>query len=108
MKPVIKTYWVMMDKKRKVIGMGVPRDRRLQFLDSYDGSGRLLTYKTKGRASAGYRGSGFWTSSDVKTYVIENYPENTETNDMGYKWIANWEFLEAVEIEIIIKEKNND
>lgn len=98
-----------MDKNRKVIGMGVPRNRRLQFLNQKEGSGRILTYNSKKRAEAGFKVSGFWTW-DVADYLKETYGYGEWwLDDDGKRQSLNVkfeDFLEAVEIEITIKEKN--
>ena len=74
--------WVIMDKARTVIAKGVPRNRYIAPIS--DTKKRLITYNSKGRAEAGFsNGYGFY----------DNYDANGNEYD-----------LEAVEVEIIIKE----
>lgn len=77
--------WVIMDKQRRVIAKGVPRNRSLILLSDKDDQQRILDYTTKKRAEAGFTGCGFWGNKD---------PENE-----GKKYD-----LEAVSVEIVIKE----
>lgn len=54
-----KEAWIIMDKTRKAIACGSPRDRRMVLIKNLD-TGRILTYQTEARARAGFKTSGFW------------------------------------------------
>lgn len=77
--------WIIMDKGRRVIAKGVPRNRQLIPLNDTEDQQRILDYTTKSRAVAGFTGCGFYNNHD---------PDN---GDKSYE-------LEAVPVEIIIKE----
>lgn len=94
--------WVIMDKKRMVIGAGVPRNRELKFLTDESGTSRILTYPSKGRAEAGFKTSGFYCFGEVGKYMAEQYGEEWQHwgHDKG-------EALQAVEVVMIIAEEGH-
>jgi hypothetical protein len=83
--------WIIMDKDRTVIAKGIPRNRSLVPLKDTEDKQRILDYTTKGRAEAGFTGSGFWDNYDPKK--DPNLPYSERKYD-----------LEAVPVEITIKE----
>lgn len=94
-----KTVWVIMDKNRKIIGSGVPRNRELKFVNDPKGTSRILTYPSRGYAEAGFKSSGFYMWNGVGDYVKETYGK-------GRDWyeIKDEEFLEAVEVKMTLEE----
>jgi hypothetical protein len=104
--------WVIMDKKRKVIGMGVPRNRYLDWVETENASPRILTYSTEGRARSGYTASGFFKSDEIAKYLFDTY-------DWGVWWDENRQIhrgkneddnsvFEPVMVEISIEEVPNE
>ena len=75
--------WLIMDKDRKYLAVGTPRNREIMKLTDYNGK-RILTYKSKKVAENGFKLSGFYCWGDVPDY--------------------NKLKLEAVCVEITIKE----
>ena len=55
-----QTLWVIVTKDRKKIAKGVPRKRYLIPIDDDKDKKRILTYTSKNKAIAGYRGLGFY------------------------------------------------
>jgi hypothetical protein len=100
-----KKVWVIMDKKRKVIGMGTPRNRELKFFDSIKGSNRILTYKSKRMAEAGFKSSGFYDHTGDYLEKEYDYGAQWEDENGERKWsgVIFEDFLEAVEATIIIE-----
>jgi hypothetical protein len=94
-----KTVWVIMDKKRKVIGSGVPRNRELKLIDDPKGTARILTYASKNKAISGFRDSGFFCWGDAHDYMEENYGEDWQRHNRDIH-----ETLDAVKIELIMRE----
>lgn len=85
--------WIVVDKSRKIIACGSPRNRELKFIDDVDG--RIMLYGTKGRAESSFRVSGYYTFGDVHTYIEKTYGIDL------FKSRVRWEnFLEAIEVEI--------
>lgn len=82
-----------MDKKRRIIARGVPRNRELRFVEDTKGSNRILTYKSKAMAMAGFKYSGFYTWDRCVDYIEKEYGKGAKEGD----------YLEAVEAELIIK-----
>lgn len=72
---IIEEKWVIMDKNRKVIAKGSPRNRHLVFLDDKKDKKRFLTYTSEAIARVAYENSGFYfktgTSYFENTYGIE-------------------------------------
>lgn len=81
--------WVLMDKTRKIIAKGVPRDRHLIFLDDPKDSKRIITYTSQKRAEA--VASGFYIKENVRPHLREIYGETRQPK------------MDAVKAKIIIE-----
>lgn len=77
-----ETVWVIMTKDGKKIAKGVPRNRYLIDVDDKTDKKRILTYRSKAKAEAGFTVSGFHGGRE---YCKDDY--------------------EAVEAEFVIKTK---
>lgn len=88
-----KTVWLIMDKTRKVIAKGVPRNRYLCLVDDQTDKKRLLTYNSEGMAKNGFISSGFYNGAGVKQYLNDKYGADSD--------IINC--LEPVKAIIIVK-----
>ena len=91
-----KTVWLIMDKKRKVIAKGVPRNRYLCLVDDTKDRKRLLTYNSEGMAKNGFTNSGFYTGEGVQEYFIREYGMKGDV----YSYT---EYLEPVEAKLTVK-----
>lgn len=60
-----------MDKGHKAIACGVPRNRHLSFIDTWDGQ-RLLTYSSQKKAEHGFKASQFYLN-DAEEYMMKEY-----------------------------------
>ena len=101
---VTRKVWVIVDKKRKLIGMGVPRNRSLKMIDDYDGTGRILTYGSKKKAEAGFKSSGFYTWG-LGDYLLNEYGYccwGNREDPRAKPQVRFEDFLEAVEATISI------
>lgn len=72
-----ETKWIIMDRERKVIAVGVPRNRQLVMLDSGFKT-RILFYSSQKMAENAFSRAGFYdhTTGDYfrKTYrITDNY-----------------------------------
>lgn len=112
---VSKEVWVIMDKSRKVIACGVPRNRSLRFVDEALNT-RILTYQSEKKAIAGFTLSGFYDETydeaslvdGVKdywgTYLKRNYGQKKFEGDRVYCSLPDSsEYLEAVKATITIE-----
>lgn len=79
-----------MDKKRRVIAKGTPRNRYLVPIDWKDRK-RIIYYDSKGVAEARFKSYGFYGNYD---------PEKKKEDGTRGEYD-----LEVVEVEIIIKKK---
>jgi hypothetical protein len=70
-KLIYTNKWVIMDKERTVIAKGVPRQRYLIPLNDMNDNKRIMYYSSKGRARAGFTGSGFYRPDYNKKYQLE-------------------------------------
>lgn len=90
---IVERKWILVDKARKVIARGIPRNRKLVFVDG-PSKARILTYRSKATAISGGLSAGFY-SWEVDEYMAEQY---------GKDWYRHHDrCLEPVEVEIIIK-----
>jgi hypothetical protein len=94
-----ETVWVIMDKNRKVIAKGVPRNRYLIMADDEKDKKRVLTYSSKGRAEA--NSTGFYDGIGVARYFIDTYG-NGDPDWQDY--YSLYEYLEAVEMKMTLEE----
>lgn len=85
-----KEVWVIMSKDRTIIAKGIPRNRSLEYVNDEKGTKRILTYSSKQKAESGFKHNGFFGMEKIE----------------GFKWGENKleEFLEAVNVELIINE----
>lgn len=91
-----------MDKKRKVIAKGIPRNRYLMMLDDPKDKKRILTYSSKAMAEAAFRDVWFYMGRDVSEYLHEEYDFG------GYYFDGKWvrgkakqeDIMEAVEAQL--------
>ncbi len=90
--------WVIMDKKRRVIAKGVPRNRWLVRLDDYKDKKRILFYDTKKRAEAAFNGCGFYDNFD---------PEKKSNNEHGFIVFGQYD-LEAVRVKVTVTEEEDN
>lgn len=110
-----KKVWVIMDKERKAIACGVPRNRSMRMLDKALDT-RILTYQSKGKAEAGFKVSGFYDETERtdkddywSTYLRNTYGEKVSKEHVNgdvqeyIKMPDESEYLEAVEAEITIE-----
>jgi len=65
-----KEVWVLMDRRRRIIAKGTPRNRHLVFVDDQKDNKRILTYRTKATAEA--NSTGFWLFG-VEDYLSRTY-----------------------------------
>ncbi len=97
---ITRKVWLIMDRNRKIIAKGVPRNRRLFMVDDPEGTTRVLTYDTKRRAESCFKnGLWFYSTTDVSAYLQKTYGFgwNSETK----QYVNNQEeFMEAVEAEM--------
>jgi len=89
--------WIIMDKKRRVIAKGVPRDRHLISVDDIGDKKRVLYYDTEGKARSGFTSSGFYNNYD---------PDKSYINENGFTRYEKYD-LEPVHVKITIEEINN-
>jgi len=82
--------WVIMDKDHTVIAKGVPRNRWLIPVDDKKDKKRILYYDSEKKAIAGFTNCGFYGNYDPTKENYEKYE------------------LEAVKVELIIKEIEKD
>lgn len=82
------TVWVIMSKDRKLIAKGNVRDRHLVPVDDSEDKKRILTYSTKGKATAAFKTSGFYGQ-----HLLDGY----SYTDHGRELTA---FLEPVEVHM--------
>lgn len=78
-------FWVIMDKSKKAIACGSPRNRSMRMVELLDTKKtRVLLYSTRNRAVAGYSdGLGFYDETwgtgkrdyKIPTYLRTTYPE---------------------------------
>jgi hypothetical protein len=68
-----KTVWLIMDKTRKVIAKGVPRNRYLCMVDDIKDRKRLLTYNSERMAINGFTSSGFYRGDGVNQYLADKF-----------------------------------
>lgn len=94
MKQFKEIVWVIMDKNRNWIAKGVPRNRSLVRIDDQVNKERLLTYQSKGKATAGFKASGFYNQSAV-----------AEEYGLAPSWSGGGQYLEAVEVELVLNFK---
>jgi len=96
-----------MDKNRKIIAKGTPRNRYLVTLEEEDNSERYLTYTSKKKAEAGFKCSWFFTTEAVEEVFKKEYgyiPWHRDTN--GNVIHENFEqetCMEAVEAAMIFE-----
>lgn len=69
------TMWTIMDKNKKAIACGSPRNRSMRLVESLDTNKvRIILYGTKGRAVSAFSGNlGFYDETDG--YIKTNYPD---------------------------------
>lgn len=74
--------WVIMDKGKKAIACGSPRNRSMRMVESLkDNPMRILMYGTEKRALAAFSGGlGFYDETDG--YLASTYGDNSG----GHKW----------------------
>lgn len=90
---IVERKWILVDKTRKVIARGTPRNRKLVFVDG-PSKARILAYRSKATATSGGLSAGFY-SWEVKDYMSEQY---------GNDWYRHRDkCLEPVEVEVIIR-----
>jgi hypothetical protein len=70
--------WVIVTKDRKMIAKGVPRSRYLIPIDDESDKKRILTYTSKNKAIAGYKGLGFYgmkgyTEGDLEAIPVQMF-----------------------------------
>jgi len=73
-----KTVWLIMDKTRKVIAKGVPRNRYLCLVDDITDRKRVLTYNSEGMAKNGFISSGFYHEMKADGYLSTIYGNNVD------------------------------
>lgn len=89
-----------MSKDRKMIAVGVPRNRKIILVDdliSEKSKNRILTYKAEARAKSAMTVSGFYTHN-VHIFVKENYSIMTPC------WQSVKHLFEPVKVSISIEE----
>lgn len=76
---LVQSVWVIMDKNKKAIACGVPRNREMKMFE--DCNSRILTYQSEKKAIAGFTSSGFYDQTtkvtDDKTYWGPSYLDKT-------------------------------
>lgn len=101
---ISKEVWVIMDKGHRVIGCGIPRNRRLSFIENAFDQ-RVLTYTTEGRAKAGFKGSQFFLD-ETDDYMTATYGTECPWRP-GSQWIDQdgraEEIYEAVKVRITME-----
>ena len=85
--------WLIMSKDRRFVAKGTPRNRTIVRADDVKNKMRLLTYKSKGMAEAGFTKSGFYSQG-----LLGNWIDNEDTETFLRR------NLEAVEFEMILTE----
>lgn len=110
---LVQNVWVIMDKNRKAIACGVPRNREMKMFENCNS--RILTYQSEKKAIAGFTTSGFYdlTSStgswtdDGATYLDKTYgKKETREGQYGKYDHYEWDYKDvciAVKAQIIIE-----
>ncbi len=65
-------FWVIMDKTKKVIAVGSPRNRELRVLEEAKNV-RVMIYGSKAKAESGFKDSGFYAFGKAASYLQETY-----------------------------------
>jgi len=86
--------WLIMSKDRRFVAKGTPRNRTIVRADDVKNKMRLLTYKSKGMAEAGFTKSGFYSQG-----LLGNRIDDNEDNEAFLR-----RNLEAVEFEMTLTE----
>jgi hypothetical protein len=68
--------WIIVDKHRKVVACGSPRNRELCLIDGL--KKRIMTYGTRGKAMSGITMSGFY---DFEDYIEKTYGKRAKCED---------------------------
>jgi hypothetical protein len=104
------TLWAIMDKKKKAIACGSPRNRSMRLLSTLiDEPSRIILYGTEGRAKAGFsNGNGFydetWDDGNgddkyTNTYLKKTYVKGDDN------WIRSYEKIcIPVRVRMVIDE----
>lgn len=112
---LVQDVWVIMDKNRKAIACGVPRNREMKMFE--DCNSRILTYQSEKKAIAGFTSSGFYDRTakqlDDDPYWGESYLDKTYGTPVRFKGYDGkmhtryeWDYKEicvAVKAQIIIE-----
>lgn len=112
---LVQNVWVIMDKHKKAIACGVPRNREMKMFE--DCNSRILTYQSEKKAIAGFTSSGFYDRTKRedtgdehwgRSYLDETYGEPVEfigydkKKHTRYEWNYK-DICVAVKAEIIIE-----
>ena len=74
-------FWVIMDKGKKAIAVGSPRNRAMRLLSSLEKPTiRVMLYGTKSKADAGFKGVGFY--DQTKGYLRDTYGDFRQYDDI--------------------------
>ena len=114
-----KTVWVIMSKDRLLIAKGNVRNRSLIPTDDDSNKERILTYSTKGKATAAFKVSGFYNEFLIKGYErdkdLSEYLEPVEVSmqmvsfdgvePVGHPWVSTKHSLPnvGVPVEVLYK-----
>ena len=96
-------FWVIMDKEKKAIACGSPRNRSMRLLADKSKITRVLLYGTKSKAISGFSGgNGFYDETYQEgpephpTYLRKTYGDFREYEDICI----------PVKVRMIIDEEN--
>jgi hypothetical protein len=92
--------WVIMDKEKKAIACGSPRNRQMIMLSDL-GNIRILTYGSQKRTESAYRDCGFY--DETKGYLKEKYGEPL-ASDPNHIKIPYEKCCMAVKAKLVIEE----
>ncbi len=65
-------FWVIMDKSKKTIAVGSPRNRELRLLSDAKNV-RVMIYGSKAKAESGFKDSGFYAFGEAGVYLKKTY-----------------------------------
>lgn len=94
---VVQEVWVIMDKKKKAIACGVPRNREMKMFE--DCNSRILTYQSEAKARAGFKVSGFYdrTRKAGEGYQDQSYLDKTYGKPVVF--VSSWDNKERTRYE---------